>query len=137
LSLLNRICDNDSHFTYFIACVNGLYRWFVRALWITKPFILISQMKVQVFRSVMKYCTMFISPLIVFYCFVIEDTFRAVINMKNLQRKTCRRNFGLNIFKTAPLFFLKFGHIYSLLLCFIKINSFYCFQYSVCSLSSL
>jgi hypothetical protein len=78
----------------------------VRALWITKPFILISQMKVRVIDhlwNILPY--MFIFPLICFYWIVIEDTFRAVINMKILQRKACQRNFGLNIFKTAPHFF--------------------------------
>ena len=119
MSLLNRICDNDSHFTYFIVWVNGLY---IGDVWITKPFILISQMKVQVIDHSWNIvpCIYIIFTL---NCFLLNCNWRilrGVINMKILQRKACRRNFGLNIFKTAPLFFLKFGHIYWLLLCFIK-----------------
>lgn len=45
--------------------------------------------------------------------------------MKILQRKVVQRKFGLDIFKLAPLFFLKFVHIDELLLYFMKITCFF------------
>jgi hypothetical protein len=129
----------DSHFTYFIAWVNGLYRCCCQGIMNHQTFYfnITNESSGNTGKSFMKYCTMFIFTLICFYWIIIEDIFRDVINMKSFQRKACQRNFRLNIFKTALLFFLKFGHIYWLLSCFIKISSFFCFHYSVCALSSL